>query len=304
MYGYVYLLTNKINDMKYIGIRASSIVDESYYGSGVRIRNAVNKYGVDNFQREILHWCDTPEELILMEVRELKDRNAANSSEYYNLIDTPTPILFGEANGFYGKVHSLETKKVLSNKAKNRKHTAQSLKNLRDYWCSEEGEKQKQKLREKRTGVALSADHKEKIKQSLADPKKREEISNRQIEFYQTEKGAELKKTYSEKAKKRFSGVRKTKTHKQNISKSLKGKSRDNPQNKNPEKIRKTAEKHRGMKRSEEAKSRMSKSAKKRGANNKGCIWIYHPDTSEKRMVKNIENIPDGFIKGYGPRKK
>ena len=114
MYGYVYLITNNINGKKYIGLRSSSTFDDSYWGSGKLIQKAIAKYGRENFTREILHWCETPEQLVECEQREIINRNAADSSEYYNLIATKTPIMIGESNPFFGKQHSEETKKKLS----------------------------------------------------------------------------------------------------------------------------------------------------------------------------------------------
>ena len=43
--GYVYLITNLINNKKYIGLRKSSTFDEKYWGSGKLIQKAIKKYG-------------------------------------------------------------------------------------------------------------------------------------------------------------------------------------------------------------------------------------------------------------------
>ena len=115
-YGYVYLITNKINNHKYVGMRTSSTFDEKYWGSGILIIRAIKKYGKENFTREILHWCKDHNELVMTEVAEIKTRNAAHSDEYYNIIDDATPILFGSQNGFYGKKHTDKTKKLISEK--------------------------------------------------------------------------------------------------------------------------------------------------------------------------------------------
>lgn len=78
--------------------------------------------------------------------------------------------------------------------------------------------------------------------------------------------------------------------------------------NKNPEKIRKTAEKHLGMKRSKESKQRMSKKRieilkTKGGALNKGMKMFYNPlNTTEKIQCFPI-NAPVGWING-NPAKK
>lgn len=78
--------------------------------------------------------------------------------------------------------------------------------------------------------------------------------------------------------------------------------------NKNPEKIKKMAEKHRGMKRSEEGKKNISIAAKENHAKNpnlcgKGCIYIYDPVSGESKRFNKIEKIPCGWVRGTGPRK-
>jgi group I intron endonuclease len=78
--------------------------------------------------------------------------------------------------------------------------------------------------------------------------------------------------------------------------------------NKNPEKIKKMAETHRGMKRSEEGKKNISIAAKKNHAKNpnlcgKGCIYIYNTLNGESRRFDKNEKIPHGWLQGTGPRK-
>jgi hypothetical protein len=78
--------------------------------------------------------------------------------------------------------------------------------------------------------------------------------------------------------------------------------------NKNPEKIKKMAEKHKGMKRSEECKKNISIAAKENHAKNpnlcgKGCIYIYNPMSGESKRFNKIEKIPCGWMHGTGPRK-
>ena len=89
------------------------------------------------------------------------------------------------------------------------------------------------------------------------------------------------------------------------MSKSAMGKKKTymNEVNRNPEKIRKTAEKNRGSKRSVESKKLMSDRAKGRVPKNKGCYYAHNPQTGEKRMLMSGQEIPEGYVKGYGSRK-
>lgn len=93
-----------------------------------------------------------------------------------------------------------------------------------------------------------------------------------------------------------------------NISKALTGRSRDNPQNKDPEKIRKTAEAHRGMERSDKAKRNMSEAALNASADVKlkrsgiGNVYIYNTVTGEVRRVEKNDRLPLGWVFGSGPK--
>jgi hypothetical protein len=70
--------------------------------------------------------------------------------------------------------------------------------------------------------------------------------------------------------------------------------------NKNPEKIRKTAEAHRGMKRSEETKKRISDSKIGKEPSNKGLVSITNGEIFE--LVPKDSTLPTGW--SYGGKKK
>ncbi len=76
VYGYVYLTTNKINGKVYVGQHKSDSYDESYFGSGQKIREAFDKYGLDNFTNEILIECDNQDEMNENEKKYIKDYNS------------------------------------------------------------------------------------------------------------------------------------------------------------------------------------------------------------------------------------
>lgn len=305
MYGYIYLITNNINGKKYIGLRSSSTFDDSYWGSGKLIQKAIAKYGKENFTREILHWCETPEQLVECELREIINRNAAGSSEYYNLIATKTPILVGERNPFFGKHHSTQTKELISSKNRGRVIDAAELEKRQNFWTTEKGVKQKNQLSIDRSGKPLAAEHAEKIRSKMNSPEVKKQISAAKKKFYESQRGEEIKAQLAYAASERFKGVPKSPEQREKMSKSAVGKKKTYMKevNRNPEKIKKTAEKNRGSKRSAESKKLMSDRAKGRVPKNKGCYYAHNPQTGEKRMLISGQEIPEGYVKGYGSRK-
>jgi group I intron endonuclease len=106
---YVYLITNKINGRKYIGSSRKFQIDENYYGSGKVIKDALKKYGKENFQRDIL-W-EGEGNARDVETYFLEKINAADNPLYYNLTN--------DARG--NNLHKEETKKTVSEKLTGRK---------------------------------------------------------------------------------------------------------------------------------------------------------------------------------------
>jgi hypothetical protein len=65
----IYLTINKIKPLEvYIGVHCAQNADtDEYLGSGLRIKNSINKYGKDNFVKIVLEQFDTKEEAYLKE---------------------------------------------------------------------------------------------------------------------------------------------------------------------------------------------------------------------------------------------
>lgn len=85
MFGYIYLTTNLINDMKYIGKHQAETFDEKYLGSGKYLKRAISKYGKHNFKCSMLKSCDTLDELNISEIEYINKYDAVNSDRFYNL---------------------------------------------------------------------------------------------------------------------------------------------------------------------------------------------------------------------------
>ena len=65
MYHYVYQITNLLNGKIYVGKHKSikHPSENEYYGSGKQITAAIKKYGIENFKKEVLHYCSSLEEM-------------------------------------------------------------------------------------------------------------------------------------------------------------------------------------------------------------------------------------------------
>lgn len=149
---YVYEITNLINDKKYIGKRACNcnIEDDKYMGSGYALKEAIKKYGKENFKKDVLIECSSEEEAFAWEDFYTVKVNAWSNRNYYNLkrggkggktelaqesknkIGTANKkhweneeyrkrmikifknINIGKKNPMYGKKHSQETKNKIS----------------------------------------------------------------------------------------------------------------------------------------------------------------------------------------------
>lgn len=84
MHYFIYETTNTITGIKYIGKHKTDDINDGYLGSGLILSNAIKKYGKNAFVREILFSFDSEEEMNEKE-RELITLDVCNSDEYYNI---------------------------------------------------------------------------------------------------------------------------------------------------------------------------------------------------------------------------
>lgn len=116
MYGYIYKTTNLVNQKIYIGQHKAKKFNPNYLGSGVNIKRAINKYGKNSFEVILLEWCETSEEADNKELYYIAKFNSQDISIGYNITQG------GQTRFFTGLIHSEESKKKMSIKAKQRSH--------------------------------------------------------------------------------------------------------------------------------------------------------------------------------------
>ena len=102
--GFVYLITNLINNRKYIGKKLARFKTtkpplkgrknkrrghkesdwRTYWGSSDNLLADVEKLGKDKFTREIIHYCPSRGVLSYLEAKEQFDRRVLETDDYYN----------------------------------------------------------------------------------------------------------------------------------------------------------------------------------------------------------------------------
>ena len=89
---YIYIITNLINNKKYIGKRSTrfSIEQDKYMGSGKILLQAYQKYGKENFIKEIIEICSDEKELNKREKYWIDYYNACNNENFYNIAEGGT----------------------------------------------------------------------------------------------------------------------------------------------------------------------------------------------------------------------
>lgn len=83
-YYLIYQITNKLNGMIYIGKHKTSNINDGYMGSGLRICRAIEKYGIENFEKIILFECSSEDEMNKLEA-EIVNEEFISRDDVYNI---------------------------------------------------------------------------------------------------------------------------------------------------------------------------------------------------------------------------
>lgn len=128
LYRFIYRTTNLINGKSYIGQHTTVNLNDGYLGSGTVLKKAIEKYGKENFDREILCYASSEKELNELEKLYIDSYNAVENEDYYNLIEGGHPgcsPMYGEDNPMYGRTGIL-------NPRFGKHHTEEAKEKLRE----------------------------------------------------------------------------------------------------------------------------------------------------------------------------
>ena len=153
MFYTIYKTTNKLNGKWYIGCHITDILNDDYLGSGTILKNAINKYGKNVFEREFLFFAFDEESMLWAEKELVITKDKDNMS--YNIVDGggKPPVHFGHTFN-RGMIRSEETKQKLR-LAKLGKKTKPRT------------EEEKMKISSAQKGRKFTEEHKRKLSASM-----------------------------------------------------------------------------------------------------------------------------------------
>ena len=85
MYGYIYLIVNKIDGKTYVGKRKlykKSWNEDGYMGSGKYLKPAQKKYGIENFEKFLITWTYSEEDACEKEKFWIAEYRRRGKAEY------------------------------------------------------------------------------------------------------------------------------------------------------------------------------------------------------------------------------
>lgn len=172
---YIYEITNNINGKTYVGQHKYTNINDSYMGSGKILREAFDKYGKENFTKEILisgipykEVADHFERFYISLYRQEGkcEYNIADGGQGGNLGEEVNRKLSeankGENNPNYGKHHSDEAKQKISDAEKGKVISAETRAKMSEAKKNISAET-RQKLSDALKGRHLSDETRKKI---------------------------------------------------------------------------------------------------------------------------------------------
>lgn len=186
MFYLVYRTKNLLTDEYYIGAHKTTTLEDGYFGSGLLVKRAINKHGMENFEREILHFADSIDEMYNIERNLVVTRDRDCMS--YNLVPggNKPPV-------------AKKGRKCRRPKFENGydyKHTEETKDRIRRWTVENQpmnNPESRKKLSDSRMGIIFSEDHKQNLSlakqgkpsnrkgKTMGEEQKRESLIRRRI---------------------------------------------------------------------------------------------------------------------------
>lgn len=166
----LYKTINLKNSEYYIGVHKTDNPNDRYYGSGLRIKRSIKKYGKANFKKIILFCYDNAKQAFLDETKILDEC----------LLDEKCLNLARGGKGgpnFLGKKHTNKTKKKLSQIALNR-----------DEFSKEVRQKISESNRRRKISDETRKKLSDKAKQRIMTDEERQKISASLKKYYEKQR--------------------------------------------------------------------------------------------------------------------
>lgn len=181
----VYETTNLINGKTYIGKHVTLNPEDDYLGSGTALKRAVQKYGKENFRKEILYIFDSKEEMNSKEI-ELVSLEFCREKTNYNLAPGGAGG-FGFINDCGLQGYKLYPENAKANRAKSNRTCIEKYgedwrrERRKLYVCSDETRDKLKELRKNRFSVVEK--HSEETKSKMSASKKITSKGERNSQF-------------------------------------------------------------------------------------------------------------------------
>tara|TARA_R110000868_G_scaffold12456_15_gene59602 strand:+ start:47 stop:871 length:825 start_codon:yes stop_codon:yes gene_type:complete len=160
-HNYFYKITNLVNSKYYYGIKSTNNIEDRYFGSGTALKNAIKKYGVDNFTKEIIADYSTRKEasdhearvvtLELIQLKECYNCKTGGDNGFIMSEESKKKMSISRAGKYNGSSHPMFGKKM-SEESKKKMRESQKVR----YTISDSHRK----------GVKLTEEHKKKLSEN------------------------------------------------------------------------------------------------------------------------------------------
>lgn len=169
MFYIIYQITNNITGKRYIGKHQTKNLDDCYMGSGIILKRAFKKHGIENFTKEILFVFDNEPDMVAKEI-ELITEDIVKSEQFYNVALGGTGgkiILFKEHPDYTKTIEKIS----LAQKKRGKEISIRAKSLHKDkrigMYGKTQSEKQKQTVSKALRGIKKTPQHIEKQRKSL-----------------------------------------------------------------------------------------------------------------------------------------